>query len=151
MSQIIGLLKIAWHHSERGIERILFVVLGANLAFLMCYAFFCLNLAENYKPMLPAGYAIGGFTLSGIMVIAAATAVINTIYTGIFYAILGCLIGYAWHFCRVAYFYDNCSWDCGTIFDFKHVPQFLLRFKIFQDEEEMRVRQKLVDDIQNIK
>lgn len=133
------LMKLAFRYYARGFERIIFMILGAEIAFLLCYLFFCESLYGTYIPMLPAGYAVGANTLSGAIVIAGGTAIVCTIWTLLILAALGMIVGYIRHYGAVLSYYDEEKYSSYTRFRTSGIPSCLMSFAIGKEAEQIRL------------
>ena len=133
------LAKLAFRYYARGFERIVFMIWGAEIAFILCYLFFSISLYGTYIPMLPAGYVVGSNTLSGAMVIAGATAIVDTIHTLLFLAALGLIIGYLRHYAAVLSYYDEEKYKSYIKFRAPKTPDWLMQFSLGKEAEEIRL------------
>lgn len=133
------LIKLAFQYYSRGFERIIFMIWGAEIAFLVCYLYFGILLQGTYIPMLPAGYAVGSDTLSGAMVIAGVTAVVDTIWTLLILAVIGMLVGYARYYCVVLSYYDEEKYAAYVMFRGPAIPNWLTKFALGKEAEELRL------------
>ncbi len=133
------LMKLAFRYYSRGFERIVFMIWGAEIAFLLCYLYFGVLLQGTYIPMLPAGYAVGADTLSGAMVIAGATAIVNTIYTLLALAAFGMIVGYVKYYGAILSYYDEEKYAAYVRFRGPAIPEWLRGFAIGKEAEEIRL------------
>ena len=132
------LMKLAFRYFARGFERIIFMILGAEIAFIMCWIFFCEFLYKDAIPALGTGYAVGSLTLSGAMVMAAGYAVVYTIWTLLALAAVGLIIGYIRHYLAVLSYYDENN-DGLKRFRSGRTPDWLMNFDIGKEAEQIRL------------
>jgi hypothetical protein len=132
------LIKLAFRYFARGFERIIFMILGAEIAFIMCYLFFCEFLYRDAIPALPAGFAVGSLTLSGAMVMSGVTAVIYTIYTLLGLAAVGLIVGYIRYYLAVLSYYNDSNNDLKR-FRAPKTPDWLMAFDIGKEKEQIRL------------
>jgi hypothetical protein len=83
MNKTWELMKLAFEYFSLGFQRIIFMVCGAQIAFLICYFIFCDMLYGTAIPAPPVGYTYGSETLSGAMLISALAAVMGVDETSI--------------------------------------------------------------------
>jgi len=114
------------------------MILGAEIAFIMCYLFFCEFLYRDAIPALPSGYVVGSLTLSGAMVIAAGYAVIYTIWTLLALAAVGLIVGYIRHYLAVLSYYDEGN-DGLKRFRSSKTPDWLMDFDLGKEAEQIRL------------
>lgn len=133
------LMKLAFRYFARGFERIIFMILGAEIAFLLAYLFFSVELKQTFIPLLPAGYGVGGNTLSGAMVIAGSTAVVYTIWTLLTLAAIGMIIGYVRYFVVVLSYYDEEKYKGYIKYRSSKIPDWLMSFDIGKEAEQIRL------------
>jgi hypothetical protein len=134
-----ALLKLAFRYFSRGFERIVFMILGAEIAFLICYLFWSVTLYQTYIPMLPEGYTTGAMTLAGAMTIAGVTAVVDTIYILLIAAAFGLIIGYIRHYLVILSYYDEKEYECYIKFRAPKIPDFLMGFTLWKEAEQNRL------------
>lgn len=133
------LIKLAFRYFARGFERIIFMILGAEIAFLICYLFFCDALYGIYLPMLPAGYGTGAETLAGAMMIAGVTAIVNTIHVLLTLAAFAMIVGYIRHYLAVLSYYDEEKYAKYKPFRSSSLPSWLMGFDLFKEHEQIRL------------
>lgn len=133
------LMKLAFRYFARGFERIIFMILGAEIAFLLCYLFFCDALYGTYLPMLPTGYGTGAETLAGAMMMSGVTAIVNTIHVLLALAAFAMIVGYIRHYLAVLSYYDEEKYSGYIQFRAPKVPDWLMGFGLFKEHEQIRL------------
>jgi hypothetical protein len=144
MSKTWKLMKLAFEYYSLGFQRIIFMILGAQVAFLMCYLFFCDILYGTTRPALPAGYAVGSETLTGAMVMAGLVAVTVTIKFLLAVAAVALIVGYVKHYLVVLSYYDEEKYAGYKGYRADKTPHWLMAYGIGQEAE--RERLKAVED-----
>ena len=139
MSKTWKLMKLAFEYFSLGFQRIIFMIWGAQIAFLICYLFWCQILYGITIPALPAGYASGAETLSGAMVIAGLAAIVITIKEMLFLAALGMVVGYIRHYFVVLSYYDEQKYAAYIKYRTGKTPAWLMNFGIGQGSEQERL------------
>ena len=132
-------MKLAFEYYSLGFQRIIFMILGAQIAFLLCYLEFCEVLYGTTIPALPAGYAVGSQTLSGAMVMAGVAAVVITIETLLLLAAIALIMGYIKHYCAVLSYYDEEKYSGYAMFRSPKTPEWLMNFDIGKSAEQQRL------------
>ena len=139
MSKNWKLMKLAFEYSSLGFQRIIFMIWGAQIAFLVCYLFWVQILYGVTKPALPSGYAPGAETLTGAMVIAGVAAIILTIKVLLLLAAIGMVVGYIRHFLVVLSYYDEQKYAHYIKYRAGKTPEWLMSFGIGQTSEQERL------------
>lgn len=139
MSKTWKLMNLAFEYFSLGFQRIIFMVWGAQIAFLVCYLFWCQILYSVTIPALPAGYATGAETLSGAMVIAGVAAVVITIKMLLFLAAVGMVVGYTRQYLVVLSYYDEQKYADYIKYRIGKTPAWLMSFSIGQKSERERL------------
>jgi hypothetical protein len=139
MSKTWKLMKLAFEYFSLGFQRIIFMIWGAQIAFLVCYLFWCQILYSVTIPALPAGYTSGAETLSGAMVIAGVAAIIITIKVMLFLAVIGMVVGYIRHYLAVLSYYDEQKYAHYIKYRAGKTPAWLMNFGIGQESERERL------------
>lgn len=132
-------MKLAFEYYSLGFQRIIFMILGAQIAFIICYLIFCDILHRITIPALPEGYATGGQTIAGAMVVAGAAAVIMTIEILLFFAAIALIIGYVRHYFVVLSYYDEVEYKWCKQFRSPKNPEWLMNFDIGKEAENQRL------------
>jgi hypothetical protein len=132
------LMELAFRYFARGFERIIFMILGAEIAFIMCWIFFCEFLYKLAIPALPSGYAVGSLTLSGAMVMAVGYAVVCAIWALLALAAVGLILGYIRHYLAVLSYYDENN-DSLKKFRSGKTPDWLMNFDLGKEAEQIRL------------
>jgi hypothetical protein len=140
MSKNWKLMKLAFEYFSLGFQRIIFMILGAQLAFLVCYLFWVQILYGVTIPALPAGYEYGAETVTGAMVIAGLAAIILTIKVMLFFAAIGMIVGYVRHYLVVLSYYDEQKYAGYKKYRTGRIPAWLMNFSIGQEAERERLR-----------
>ena len=133
------LMKLAFRYFARGFERIIFMILGAQIAFLLCYLFFCEILYTTTLPALPKGYTIGGETMAGAMLMAGVAAIICSIWTLLILAAAGMIVGYIRHYLAVLSYYDEEKYAWCRQFRAPKIPEWLMSFALGKEAEQIRL------------
>ena len=128
-------MKLAFEYYSLGFQRIIFMILGAQIAFIICYLTFCDIFQRITIPALPEGYATGGQTLAGAMVVAGCAAVITTIETLLFLAAIALILGYINRYLAVLSYYDEEKFSWCKQFRQGKIPKWLMNFSIGQHAE----------------
>ena len=139
MSKQWKLMKLAFEYFSLGFQRIIFMVWGAQIAFLVCYLFWYTILCGTVVPALPAGYAVGSETLAGAMVMAGLIAVVLTIKVLLILAALGIIIGYGRHYLAVLSYYDEQKYADYIKYRAPKTPDWLMDFGIGKESERQRL------------
>lgn len=139
MNKTWKLMKLAFEQNSLGFQRIIFMIWGAQIAFLICYLFFCDILYRFAIPTLPTGYAQGAETLTGAMVMSGLAAVIMTIETLLFLAAIALIVGYMNRYLAVLSYYDEQEYAWCKQFRSGRVPAWLMRYSIGQEAERQRL------------
>ena len=139
MSKTWKLMKLAFEYFSLGFQRIIFMVWGAQIAFLICYLFWVQILYGVTIPALPHGYASGAETLSGAMVIAGIAAIIVTIKVLLFLAAVGMIVGYLRHYLVVLSYYDEQKYAAYKKYRSGMTPTWLMNFSVGQESERERL------------
>jgi hypothetical protein len=139
MSKEWKLMKLAFEYFSLGFQRIIFMILGAQIAFLMCYLFFCDILIGTTIPSLPAGYATGTATLTGAMVIAGIAAVTLTIKVLPAMATVALIFGYTRHYLAVLSYYDEEKYAGYKCYRSSALPAWLMKYDIGKESEGQRL------------
>ena len=139
MSKNWKLMKLAFEYFSLGFQRIIFMIWGAQIAFLVCYLFWVQILYGVTKPALPAGYASGAETLTGAMVIAGVAAIIVTIKVLLFLAAVGMIVGYLRHYLVVLSYYDEQKYAAYKKYRSGMTPTWLMNFSVGQESERERL------------
>lgn len=139
MTKIWKLMKLAFEYFSLGFQRIIFMIWGAQIAFLVCYLFWCEILYSEAVPALPAGYATGSQTFAGAMVIAGLAAIVMTIEVMLALAAIGMIVGYVRHYLAVLSYYDEQKYAAYVKYRSGKTPVWLMNFGIGQDSERERL------------
>jgi hypothetical protein len=139
MSKTWKLMKLAFEYFSLGFQRIIFMIWGAQIAFLVCYLFWCNILYGVTIPALPAGYATGSETLAGAMVIAGIAAIVITIKVMLFLAAVGMIVGYVRHYLVVLSYYDEQKYAAYKKYRASAIPAWLQSFDIGRASEQKRL------------
>ena len=139
MSKTWKLMKLAFEYFSHGFERIVFMIWGAEIAFLLCYLFWCEILYSVTIPALPAGYASGAETLSGAMMIAGVAAVVITIKILLVLAAIGMIAGYIRNYLVVLSYYDEQKYAAYKKYRAGQTPAWLMNFSIGRSAEQERL------------
>jgi hypothetical protein len=139
MSKTWKLMKLAFEYFSLGFQRIIFMIWGAQIAFLMCYLIWCDILYGAAVPSLPVGYASGANTLAGAMVIAGLAAVVATIKILLILASEGLIVGYVRHYLVVLSYYDEQKYAGYAKYRSGKTPGWLMNFSIGQEAERERL------------
>lgn len=115
------------------------MIWGAQIAFLVCYMFWCNILYSEAIPALPSGYATGSQTLSGAMVVAGAAAVVTTINVLLAIAAMAMIVGYVRHYLSVLSYYDEEKYAHLAKYRAPKTPEWLMGFEIGKDSERKRL------------
>lgn len=116
------------------------MILGAQVAFLMCYLFFCdILYGTTTIPALPAGYPSGAETLTGAMVIAGIAAVTVTIKVLLAMAAVALIFGYIRHYLAVLSYYDEEKYAGYKSYRSSKIPDWLMNFSIGKEAERERI------------
>ena len=120
--KFFALASLASGQCYKEIETIFLILIGILTGFCSLGIFYLLNMysfrdyaAANGIVILYDEPTLAITTGSGIAIMSIGNALLNTICTLLFLAILLILIEYTISFCRVAYLYDNESWDLVNI------------------------------------
>jgi hypothetical protein len=132
-------MKLAFEYYSLGFQRIVFMIWGAQIAFLVCYLFWCQFLYGTAVPQLPAGYATGSNTLAGAMVMAGAAAVVETIWVLLTLAAIGLVVGYIRHYLAVLSYYDEQKYASYIAYRAPAIPGWLRGFGIGKMAEQERL------------
>jgi len=132
-------MKLAFEYYSLGFQRIIFMILGAQIAFLVGYLFWCNILYSVTIPALPAGYSVGAETLCGAMVIAGVAALKITIEVMLFLAAVGLVVGYVRHYLVVLSYYDETKYAGYKKYRAGRLPDCLMTYGIFQEDERERL------------
>jgi hypothetical protein len=132
-------MKLAFEYFSLGFQRIIFMIWGAQIAFLICYLFWVQILYDVTIPALPPGYATGAETLSGAMMIAGLAAIIITIKVLLTLAAIGMIVGYVRHYLVVLSYYDEQKYAAYKKYRIGKTPALLMNFGIGQDAERERL------------
>jgi hypothetical protein len=133
-------MKLAFDYFSLGFQRIVFMIWGAQIAFLVCYLVWCNFLVGTTVPLLPAGYAAGGNTMAGAMVMAAVLAIRYTILTLLSFAAIALIVGYVRHYLVVLSYYDEQKYAGYKKYRSGRIPAWLMNFSIGQEAERERLR-----------
>ena len=139
MSKNWKLMKLAFEYFSLGFQRIIFMIWGAQIAFLICYLIWCQILYGVVIPALPPGYTSGAETLSGAMVIAGIAAIIVTIKLLLVLAAIGMIFGYIRHYLVVLSYYDEQKFAGYKKYRTDKTPAWLMNFSIGQGAEQERL------------
>lgn len=139
MSKTWKLMKLAFEYFSLGFQRIIFMILGAQIAFIMCYLFWCTILYETAIPALPSGYVTGSETLSGAMVIAGLAATVVTIKILLAFAAIAMIVGYLRHYSAVLSYYDEDKFAGYKVYRSGKIPEWLMNFEIGKEAERQRL------------
>jgi hypothetical protein len=139
MSKTWKLMKLAFEYFSLGFQRIIFMILGAQIAFLVCYLFWCNILYSVTIPALPAVHSGGAETVAGAMVMAAVVAIEITIEVMLFLAAVGLVVGYARHYLVVLSYYDEQRYASYKKYRSDKIPAFLMEYGIGQSAERERL------------
>lgn len=139
MNKTWELMKLAFEYFSLGFQRIIFMILGAQIAFLLCYLFWCEYLYGEAVPALPSGYAVGSQTLSGAMVVAGIAAIAVTIKVLLYLAALALVVGYVRHCLAVLSYYDEQKYAGCAQYRAPKIPVWLMNFGIGQSAEQERL------------
>jgi hypothetical protein len=132
-------MKLAFEYFSLGFQRIIFMIWGAQIAFLVCYLFWVQILYGVTIPALPRGYASGAETLSGAMVIAGIAAIVITIKVMLVLAAIGMIVGWYRHYLVVLSYYDEQKYAAYKKCRLGKTPAWLMDFGIGQDSERERL------------
>ena len=132
-------MKLAFEYYSLGFQRIIFMILGAQIAFIICYLLFCDVLQRITIPALPVGYTNGAQTLSGAMVMAGLVSVEITIETLLFLAAIALIIGYINRYLAVLSYYDEVKFVWCKQFRQSKTTDWLMKFDIGQEAERQRL------------
>jgi hypothetical protein len=139
MNKEYELMKLAFEYFSLGFQRIIFMVLGAQVAFIICYLEWCTILYGTTVPALPTGYLPGSETLSGAMVMAGVAAIVVTIDTLLFIAAVAIIVGYVRNYLVVLSYYDEQKYAGYKMFRSGPLPEWLTQFDIGKDSERERL------------
>ena len=139
MSKTWALMKLAFEYFSLGFQRIIFMILGAQIAFLIGYLFWCNFLIGTTVPLLPAGYAAGGDTMAGAMVMAGILAIWYTILTLLSFAAIALIVGYVRHYLVVLSYYDEQKYAGYAKYRAPPTPAWLMDFSIGKMAEQERL------------
>jgi hypothetical protein len=137
MSKDWKLMKLAFDYYSLGFQRIIFMILGAELAFLMLYLYW-LNLYREALSALPSGTVFGGETIAGAMVIAGVAAVGVTIKVLLLLAAIGLVVGYVRHYLVVLSYYDEEKYAGYRKYRSGPTPAWLMEYDIGRGAEQER-------------
>jgi len=135
MTKTWKLMKLAFEYFSLGFQRIIFMILGAQIAFLVCYLYWCEILYGTAVPALATGYAVGSQTLSGAMVISGVAAITITIETLLVLAAIGMIVGYVRHYLAVLSYYDERKYAAYIKYRSSKTPGWLMNFSIGRESE----------------
>ena len=138
MSKNWKLMKLAFEYYSLGFQRIVFMILGACIAFLLCYGFYVRLLIGTAVPLLPAGYATGGNTMAGAEVMAGVTAIVYTIDTLLLLAAVTLVVGYVRHYLAVLSYYDI-KYVRYAKYRAPKTPEWLMNFSLGKMAEQERL------------
>ena len=139
MSKEWKLMKLAFEYFSLGFQRIIFMVLGAQIAFILCYLLWVNILVTVTIPALPVPYATGGQTLAAAMILAGVAAIAETIEILLFFAALAMVIGYFRFYFSVLSYYDEEKYSGYRMFRGAPVPKWLQSFSIGKHAEQERL------------
>jgi hypothetical protein len=139
MSKTWKLMKLAFEYFSLGFQRIIFMILGAQIAFIMCYLFFCEILYGTTIPALPAGYTQGAQTLTGAMVMAGLAAIVITIEILLVFAAIALVAGYVRHYLAVLSYYDEEKYAGYKSYRSGKTPDWLMNTDIGKEAELQRL------------
>jgi hypothetical protein len=115
------------------------MVLGAQIAFIICWLIFCDIFMRIAIPALPAGYTEGSQTVAGAMVVAGTTAAIMTIEILLFFAAIALIAGYIRHYLAVLSYYDEEKYAGYKSYRAPKTMTCLMNFSIGQEAERQRL------------
>jgi len=111
-SQFFGLMRLAWKQCEYDMVKLTGLYIGGWIFALAVMAFTILNLAFNFNQTITTKvYPDLVGTQIGAVLMSLTFGVTNALYTLAFLFIIVALFEYAYAFLRVAYEYDECSWE----------------------------------------
>ena len=139
MSKTWKLMKLAFRYYSLGFQRIIFMILGAEIAFILCYAFYVKILIGTAVPMLPVPYAAGGDTLAGAMVVAGAVAIVYTIQVLLGLAAIALIVGYVKHYLVVLSYYDEQKYAAYIKLRGSPIPSWMQDYAIGKEAEFVRL------------
>jgi hypothetical protein len=132
-------MKLAFEYFSLGFQRIIFMILGAQIAFIVCYLLWCSILYGTTIPALPAGYVQGSETLTGAMVMAGQAAIITTIKILLSFAAIGMIVGYVRHYLAVLSYYDEEKYAGYKAYRAGKTAEWLMGYGIGQEAERERL------------
>ena len=111
-NQMIGLMKLAWGQCKYDMGKLVGLYLGGWIFALTVLSFTLLNLAFNFNQTITTtAYPDLAGTQIAAVLMSLLIGVGNAIHTLAFLFIIIALFEYAYAFVRVAYEYDDCSWE----------------------------------------
>jgi hypothetical protein len=118
-NRFFALLELALEQCWTNIRSIFYILVGILTSICAIGIFFLLNMFSFREFVTSNGITIyedgAILTSSGMALISINNALFNTICTLVFLAIVLILVEYTVTFCRIAYIYDNESWDLVNV------------------------------------
>jgi hypothetical protein len=111
-NQMVGLLGLAWKKCEWDMAKLFGLYVGGWIFAITVLAFALLNMALNFGPLVTEKVFpdVSG-TILGATLMSFEFGIINAVYTLTFLFIIVSLFEFTYAFLRVAYEYDDCSWE----------------------------------------
>ena len=144
MSKQWKLMKLAFRYYSLGFQRIIFMILGAQIAFLLCYAFFVQLFHEAMQTLVGAGHTLnaiplGSETVAGAMVMAGVTAIVYTIWTLLLLAAVALIVGYIRNYLAVLSYYDEEKYAGYKKYRAPQTMAWLMNFSLGKEAEQNRL------------
>ena len=139
MSKQWKVMKLAFEYYSLGFQRIIFMILGAQIAFILCYLIWVDTLYSVTIPALPAGHSLDSQTIAGAMVVAGVVAVSTTIKFLLVIAAVALIVGYVRHYLAVLSYYDEEKYASYKSYRASETMKWLMNFGIGQEAERERL------------